>query len=150
MRSQGMFLWVALQIQSLCIMKTDDAIRQALADLPKDLSETFSRILLRSEASGKPYQRLILELVTVAHRPLTMEELREALSVVPGDAVWKRARLFNDVFSTLTCCGSLIVVDEEELTVRLVQHSVKQFLLSGFKDSTNIAFTIDRAKRNMI
>jgi ankyrin repeat domain-containing protein 50 len=53
--SQGMFLWVALQIKSLCVMKTDDAIRQALADLPKDLSETFSRILRRSEALGKPY-----------------------------------------------------------------------------------------------
>ncbi|KAI9854299.1 MAG: hypothetical protein M1813_001292, partial [Trichoglossum hirsutum] len=147
--SQGMFLWVALQIKSLCFMKTDDAILQALADLPKDLSETFSRILLRSEASGKPYQRRILELVTAAHRPLTIEELREALSVVPGNAVWNPAMLLNDVFSTLTCCGSLLIVDEEELTVRLVHHSVKQFLLSGFKDSNNIAFTIGNAKRRM-
>ncbi|KAI9760034.1 MAG: hypothetical protein M1840_002750, partial [Geoglossum simile] len=147
--SQGMFLWVALQIKSLCFMKTDNAILQALADLPKDLSETFSHILLRSEASGKSFQRRILELVTVAHRPLTIEELREALSVVPGDAVWNPARLLNDVFSTLTCCGSLLIVDEEELTVRLVHHSVKQFLLSGFKDSNNIAFTIGSAKRKM-
>ena len=30
-RSQGMFLWVALQIISLCAMKTDEGIRQALA-----------------------------------------------------------------------------------------------------------------------
>jgi ankyrin repeat domain-containing protein 50 len=85
----------------------------------------------------------------VAHRPLTVEELREALSVVPGDAVWDLATLLNDVFSTLTCCGSLLIVDEEELTVRLVHHSAKQFLLSGFKDSTNIAFTIDSAKKKM-
>src|SRR5271170_2060402 len=148
-KSQGMFLWVALQIESLCAMKTDDAIRQALADLPQDLSETFSRILRRSEGLGKLYQRLILELVTVAHRPLTTEELREALSVVPGDAVWNPAKLLNDVYSTLACCGSLVTIDEEELTVRLVHHSVKQFLLSGFKDSTNIAFTIDSAKRKM-
>ncbi|KAI9768828.1 MAG: hypothetical protein M1840_004642 [Geoglossum simile] len=147
--SQGMFLWVALQIKSLCLMKTDDATLQALADLPKDLSETFSHILLRSEASGKPYQRRILELVTAAHRPLTIEELREALSVVPGDIVWNPARLLNDIFSTLTCCGSLLIVDEEELTVRLVHHSVKQFLFSGFKDSNNIAYTIDSAKREM-
>ena len=147
--SQGMFLWVALQIQSLCAMKTDDSIRQGLADLPKDLSETFSRILRRSEALGKPYQRRILELVTVARRPLTTEELREALSVVPGDVIWNPARLLNDVFSTLICCGSLIIVDEEELTVRFVHHSVKQFLLSRFSDSTNIAFTTDNAERKM-
>ena len=115
--SQGMFLWVALQIKSLCAMKTDDDIRDALADLPKDLLETFSRILRRLEGLGGPYQRRILELVTVARRPLTTEELREALSVVPGDAVWNPARLLNDVYSTLTCCGCLLTVDEEELTI---------------------------------
>jgi ankyrin repeat domain-containing protein 50 len=130
-------------------MKTDDAIRQALADLPKDLLETFSCILQRLEGLGKPYQRLILELVTVAYCPLTTEELREALSVVLGNAVWNPAKLLNDVYSTLACCGSLLTVDEEELTIRLVHHSVKQFLLSRFKDLTNIAFTVDSAKRKM-
>jgi ankyrin repeat protein len=147
--SQGMFLWVALQIESLCDMKTDDAIRQALADLPKDLSETFLRILRKSEGSGKPYQKRILELVTVAHRPLTVEELRDALSVVPGDAVWNPSRLLNDIHFILTCCGSLFTVDEEERTIRLVHHSVKQFLLSGFKDSANRAITIDSANKTM-
>lgn len=147
--SQGMFLWVALQIRSLCAMKTDDSIRQGLADLPKDLSETFSRILRRSELLGKLYQRRILELVTVARRPLTTEELREALSVVPGDDIWNPAKLLNDIFAALACCGSLIIADEEELTVRFVHHSVKQFLLSSFRDSTRIAFTTDNAERKM-
>jgi len=147
--SQGMFLWVALQIESLCDMKTDYAIRQALADLPKNLSETFLRILRKSEGSGKPYQKRILELVTVAHRPLTAEELREALSVVPGDAVWNPSRLLNDIHFILACCGSLFTVDEEERTIRLVHHSVKQFLLSGFKDSANRAITIDSANKTM-
>ncbi|KAH0547752.1 hypothetical protein FGG08_000009 [Glutinoglossum americanum] len=147
--SQGMFLWVALQIKSLGFMETDGAIFRALADLPKDLSETFTRILLRSEALGKPYQRRILELVTVAYRPLTIEELREALSVVPGDTIWEPKEHFNDVFSILTCCGSLLVVDEETLTVRLAHHSIRQFLLSGFKDSNNIPFKIDEARRRM-
>ncbi|KAH9205014.1 hypothetical protein DL95DRAFT_318379 [Leptodontidium sp. 2 PMI_412] len=147
--AQGMFLWVALQIESLCAEKTDEAICQALADLPKDLSETFSRILRKSEDLGKPYQRRILELVTVAHRPLTTEELREALSVVPGDTTWNPARLLNELYSTLTCCGSLITVDEEELTIRLVHHSVKQFLLSGSKDSNGMPFTIDSAHKRI-
>ncbi|RYP73128.1 hypothetical protein DL771_003764 [Monosporascus sp. 5C6A] len=147
--AQGMFLWVALQIESLCAAKTDEAIRQALADLPKDLPETFSRILQRSGESGKHYQTRTFELVTVAHRPLTTEELRESLSVVPGDAVWNPARLLNDVNSALACCGSLITVDEEASTVRLVHHSVKQFLLDGFKMSTGAIFTIESANRTM-
>ncbi|KAK0513020.1 hypothetical protein JMJ35_005037 [Cladonia borealis] len=146
--SKGMFLWTALQIDSLCYMKTDDTIRQALRDFPKDLSETFSRILHRSRELGEPYQKRILELVTAAQRPLTAEELREALSVVPGDATWNPAKALNDVFSVLTCCGSLLIKDEEDFTIRFVHHSVKQFLLDGGKAS-EAAITTHGAKRTM-
>ncbi len=146
--SKGMFLWTALQIDSLCYMKTDDTVRQALRDLPKDLSETFSRILNRSRELGEPYQKRILELVTAAQRPLTAEELREALSVVPGDATWNPAKALNDVFSVLTCCGSLLITDEEDFTIRFVHHSVKQFLLEGGK-ACEAAITTHGAKRTM-
>lgn len=128
-KSQGMFLWVALQIISLCTMKTDFAIRQALLDLPRDLSETFARILARSGVEGQPYQKRILELLIVARRPLQLEELREALSVVEGNIDWDPALLLNNVYSTLACCGCLVTVDEEELTVRFVHHSFQQYLL---------------------
>ncbi len=146
--SKGMFLWTALQIESLCFMKTDATIRQALRHLPKDLSETFSRILNRSRGLGEPYQKRILELVTAAQRPLTADELGEAMSVVPGDSTWNPARRLNNVFSVLTCCGSLLIIDEEDLTIRLVHHSVKQFLLDGYKEGKT-AFTIHGAKRTM-
>ena len=149
-KSQGMFLWVALQITSLCAMKTDDTIRHALENLPKDLSETYSRILLRSEKLGKYYQRAILELITVARRPLIAEELREALSVVPGDTNWDPAKLVNDIDSTLACCGSLIIVDEEQPTVRFIHHSVKQFLLNGTTDLTKGWVIMNDAEKRMI
>ncbi|PQE30756.1 hypothetical protein CJF32_00005960 [Rutstroemia sp. NJR-2017a WRK4] len=148
--AQGMFLWVALQIESLCAEKTDKAIRQALENLPKSLSETFSRILAKSLNFAESYQARILKLVTIAQRPLTTEELREALSVNPGDTNWNPATLLNDLYSTLTCCGSLIIVDEEEMTVRLVHHSVKNFLLCSAEDSSGIPFTIDCAHMEMV
>jgi ankyrin repeat domain-containing protein 50 len=85
----------------------------------------------------------------MAYRLLITEELREALSVISGDAVWNLVKLFNDVYSTLACCGSLVTVDKKKLTIRLVYHSVKQFLVSGFKNSSNIAFTVNSAKRKM-
>ncbi|KAL8402586.1 hypothetical protein RB596_009090 [Gaeumannomyces avenae] len=147
--AQGMFLWVALQIESLCTAKTDEAIRQALADLPKDLPSTFSRILRKSETLGKDYQRQTFKLVIAAQRPLTTDELREALSVKPGDTDWKPAQLLNDIYSALACCGSLVTVDEEDFTVRLVHHSVKQFLLGGFRSSSSGVFTLDSAMRTM-
>jgi ankyrin repeat protein len=128
-RSQGMFLWVVLQIETLCMMDSDHAIRQALEDLPNNLRETFSRILQRSERPGILTQRAVLELITAAHSPLTTEQIREALSVVPGNTVWDPSRLPNDINAMLACCGCLITLDEEELTVRLVHSSFKQFLL---------------------
>ena len=145
--SQGMFLWVALQIESLCMMESDEEIRQALADLPKDLSETFSRTL-RSK-SKHTRQKEILAIMTVAQAPLTLQQLREALCVVPGDLDWNPDRLLNNMYNTLASCGSLVAVDEEELTIHLVHHSVKQFLLGEFKDSTETLVNVDDAHQLM-
>ncbi|EJT68933.1 hypothetical protein GGTG_13522, partial [Gaeumannomyces tritici R3-111a-1] len=147
--AHGMFLWVALQIESLCSAKTDEAIRQALADLSKDLPSTFSRILQKSESLGKDYQQKTLKLVIAARHPLTTDELREALSVNPGNTDWNPAQLLNDVYSALACCGSLVTVDEEDFTVRLVHHSVKQFLLGGLGSSSGGMFTLGSAMATM-
>lgn len=120
-------------------METDNAIRLALENLPKGLPETFERILQRSEKTGSSpsYQRPILELLSVAQRPLTVDELREALSVHPGDTNWDPSRLLNNIMRILACCGSLVCIDEEELTLRLVHHSVKQYLLGGLIQTQN-------------
>jgi ankyrin repeat protein len=147
--SQGMFLWVALQIKSLYLEKTDEDIRKALVDLPESLSKTFTRILRRYQVQGDSYQKRILELVSVASRSLTTEELREALSVVPGDTTWNPAWVPYEMYSTLALCGSLVTVDEEELTVRLIHHSVVTFLHSGSIESVGIPFTEDNANNRM-
>ena len=130
--SQGMFLWVVLQLESLCFMKTDDAIRNALRNLPQNLDQTYHQILQYSRYKAETYQQPILGLVAVARRPLTVKELQEALSVTRGDATWNRAKLLNDVYSTLACCGCLVLVEEDELTVRFVHHTVNHFLRNNF------------------
>jgi ankyrin repeat protein/DNA replication protein DnaC len=147
--SQGMFLWTALQIQSLCSMKTDHAIRKALADLPKDLSETFARILRKSGSSNPALQIRTLQLVLAAYRPLTTDELREALSVTPGDATWDPSRLLNDVYSALACCGCVLAVDEETFTVGVIHHSVKQYISGGLDGVKHVGFSFEEAQREL-
>jgi hypothetical protein len=147
--SQGMFLWAALQIQSLCGMKTDHAIRKALADLPKDISQTYARILEKSGSSDPLLQAKTLQVVLAAERPLTTEELKEALSVIPGDADWNPSKMLNDVYSALSCCGCLLTVDEEESTVRVVHHSVRQYIIHGLEDAKHMSFSIDDAQRTL-
>jgi ankyrin repeat protein len=147
--SQGMFLWVALQIQSLCSMKTDHAIREALADLPRDLPQTYARILRQSGSSDPSLQAKTLQLVLAAYRLLTTEELREALSVTPGDATWNPSKRLNDVQSALACCGCLLTVDEEDLTVRVMHHSVEQYILRGADSVAHMGFPIEDARTTM-
>jgi ankyrin repeat domain-containing protein 50 len=67
----------------------------------------------------------IFELVAAAQRPLTSEELRDAISVVPGETAWNVQKLVNDMRNTLDGCGSLLVVDEEHSTVHFAHHSVR-------------------------
>ncbi|CAN9134506.1 unnamed protein product [Alternaria alternata] len=127
--SQHMFLWVTLQIQSICMMQTDHDIREALTELPQDLSGIYSRILRQATRPGQPLQSDIFKLILSARRPLTTQEMREALSVTPGNTRWDPAKILNSIYPALTSCGCLITIDEEEHTVRTVHPSVNQFLL---------------------
>ena len=67
-------------------------------------------------------------MVSAARRPFTLEELREAISIEPGNTTWKTAKLVNDVKKSLACCGSLLVIDEELSTIHFAHSSVKQHL----------------------
>ncbi|CAI6332832.1 unnamed protein product [Periconia digitata] len=151
--SQGMFLWVALQIKSLCAMQSDGEIREALQHLPEGLSETYEDILRKrnkiTKATLAKYQRRIFELIIAARRPLTIYEIEEALSIVPGTATPDIAQSLNNIYATLSCCGCLVVVDEEELTVRLVHPSLRQFLVEQYESPVGSCFTVAHAHRTM-
>lgn len=43
----------------------------------------------------------IFDLVVAAQRPVTIEELREAISIKPGDTTWDASRLVNDMLKPL-------------------------------------------------
>lgn len=99
----------------------------ALANLPKGLSETFTESCRDPEVGNPTLQEQRLQAVLAAHRHLTTDESREALSVIPGDATWGPSNIPNNVYSVLAYGGCLIVIGEEELTVRVVHQCVKQY-----------------------
>ncbi|KAH8703398.1 hypothetical protein BGW36DRAFT_288956 [Talaromyces proteolyticus] len=124
--AQGMFLWVVLQIDSICDEESDDAILTALRELPPDLPAVYDRILQKKLQSK--YRDKTLQLVASAYRPLTLGELREALSVTPGDNVMDTTKFINDIQKTVSCCGGLLELEEEALTVHFVHPSAIQHL----------------------
>ena len=79
--------------------------------------------------------------MVAARRPLTVEEIREALSVEPGEKAWNADKLINNMQKVLDCCGSLVIIDEELWTVHFAHHSIKQHLISN-AEGTNSAFAL--------
>ena len=134
--AKGMFLWASLQIECLCFQKSDKQIRIALSKLPRGLPDLFARLLYeaaKDDDDAKHDQIRVLELVVSAVRPLQEEEMREALSVIPGNTNWDASQLVNNIRSLLVCCGSLLILDEEDRSIRLIHHSVLQHLEENYR-----------------
>ena len=143
------------QIESICAQNTDHDILESLKDLPRGLPATFRRILgrlRRSDAINMKLARSIFSVVAAAQRPLMLEEVREAISIVPGDTHWDNSRLVNDIEKSLESCGSLIVVDEEQFTVQFAHSSVRSHLLSDPMDVDDVReyhITLEQANFDM-
>jgi hypothetical protein len=57
--------------------------------------------------------------------------------------------MINDITSALACCGSVLIVDEEEQTVRFVHHSFEQFLLERWRTADDVQFTRESAHKSI-
>ncbi|RHZ54012.1 NACHT domain protein [Aspergillus thermomutatus] len=148
--AQGMFLWATLLLDCICMEQTDEAILQALESLPQSLSETFTRVLQQAGASNLRHRHRIVQIVMAARRPLSVEELGEALSVIPGDTTWEPAQQINNIYAALASCKCLIIIDEEEQTVRFAHHSVKQFFIAqGDEPGNTNPINPDEANKEM-
>ena len=127
----GRFLWVHFQLRTICAQKSDANIITALDNLPRDLPQTYERILsANTEADDIDICKRIFLWVATAKRPLTLDELREAIGIEPLQQNWDSSRFVNDMSQAITCCGSLTFVEEEHQAVHFTHYSVKQYLLS--------------------
>jgi hypothetical protein len=148
------FLWVALQLQAICD-EDENTIHEALDNLPKSLPEVFHNILKRAENPGRRYQMHILQTLVAAFRPLTTSEFAEALSLAENNATASlrfQSRQLEEIREVLSSCGSLVMIDEQDLTVHLVHQSVRQFLLGEMADTHDYRewqFSSDTANLHM-
>ena len=131
---EGMFLWADLMLKELKWCPTVDWMHETLNDLPKGLDTTYQRILQRLEMT---LNRATLDLchkvlmwVVSAFRPLSRQELREALSIhyqLRSNKILssKEALLYSDK-EMILFCGSLVTVRND--TIQLIHLSTKEFL----------------------
>ncbi|KAH7161651.1 hypothetical protein EDB81DRAFT_925251 [Dactylonectria macrodidyma] len=148
--ANGMFLWVSLQLDLICSETSDHSIRESIKSMPRDLTEVYKRVLSKaSSEDSKAFNVRVFKFLVAAIEPLTTEQLREAISVCPGDTIWKRSHQINSIQAVLRFCGSLIQVDEEEDTVCFIHHSAKSFCLRPADDSYAWLFTTNEAHKEM-
>lgn len=143
------FIWVTFQIADICEETCDEGIRRALLSLPEDLATTYTRALRKihkRETSFSLVQK-IFKWMVCATRPLSMDEIKEAISISPLDKYLDPGKITTDDSKILKACANLAALDNDEGTIRFAHHSVKEFLLSAPADSiTNIHFRLSDAE----
>ncbi|KAK3619913.1 hypothetical protein LTR22_025799 [Elasticomyces elasticus] len=110
--ANGMFRWAACQLDTLAGCVTRGKIRQALAELPKSLDETYERILCAIDKGEHAEEALkILIWLTYAERPLTATEVLQVTGIVMGyDHHFDEDEVLEEPNDILRICSSLVSV----------------------------------------
>ncbi|KAN0139487.1 hypothetical protein V8E53_002988 [Lactarius tabidus] len=138
-RADGMFRWVYCQLDALqhCFPPN---LRQYLNELPETLDETYERILKGINKAQKDNAHRLLQCLTVAVRPLLVEELAELLAfdfqaTTPGGVPTLKEdwRWDDEEEAVLSTCSSLIIIITrgDSRVVQFSHFSVKEFLTSS-------------------
>ncbi|KAK3312045.1 hypothetical protein B0H66DRAFT_595702 [Apodospora peruviana] len=138
--AQGMFLWVALEIEDVCFQCSDAAIRAVLQDLPRDLTETFDRALKRILIRGrrtKDVARRVFQILSGTKRVLGLSELREAASVVFIHHTVKKFILTSHSSSTAGTELAQFHFNLEEVDHNLGEICVTYLELNDFKTTVS-------------
>jgi len=140
--SSPRFRWVYCQLENLR-QSLAPSVRRILAELPESLDGTYERILHEIPKSNRVHAHRLLQCLTVAVRPLRVEELAEVLAVeldttegIPK--LNENLRWEDQEQAVLSACSSLIAVVEDHLpqddhssrVVQFAHFSVKEFLTS--------------------
>lgn len=121
-----------MQLDAICSEASDHDIRKALKSLPRDLNETYARILKNSaRLDHKSRHVRLFKFIAAAFEPLNLGQIQDVLGVAIGDTSWDPSKRINDIMRILRFCGSLIMVDEEERTVRFIHHTSRSFCLGS-------------------
>ncbi|PVI05552.1 hypothetical protein DM02DRAFT_668201 [Periconia macrospinosa] len=141
--AQGMFLWARFQVLEIAEAFSESDIQEALDNLPKDLGETYMRIVQKAYRRGGT-QRIelinkICRWLACAQRPLKIEELEEAIAIEKTDTYLHRDRIaLGSGHRLVGACGNLVTIHDADGTVDFAHHTVKQFMCTKTLGNTLI------------
>lgn len=128
--ADGMFRWVACQLDHLCELTNDAARRRALKSLPRGLTSTYERILDRVNESNEDGRILVqrtLRWLTGTSEPLSNEALCEVVTIKQDDVRLDRDSI-PDEDDILRLCSSLVRRSPYTNVIEIAHFTVKEFL----------------------
>ncbi|KAI3009640.1 hypothetical protein CBS147346_1978 [Aspergillus niger] len=128
-KSQGMFQWTYLQLKQLEKCVSPEAIQECLGTLPKTLDDTYDKLLEEIENSP-PHDRDLalraLKWVLAARKPLSREDLLEAVRINPDIMTTELCTPISDD-ALLALCRNFLVIDTERDVWRISHLSVAEY-----------------------
>ena len=124
-----------LHTQAVLTEPTLGGMEEALEKMPCGLNEALEITLQRIECQPNGRKNLgmsTLMWLAYAERPFRMAELADALAIRLGSEKFN-PRLRPSRRQMVDCCMGLVTVDEESGIIRLVHHSVHEYLHSHHK-----------------
>jgi len=110
------FRWAACQLDSLRSCLNVHGLRKRLASLPKDLDETYARILSNIDEDYRRDALKILQWLTYSARPLRLEEVAEVITIdVEESPRFDPEKRYPEPRDVWTICSSLISLEDEAL-----------------------------------
>lgn len=125
-RANGLFLYAKLAMDAF--LEPGARVNSVLAHLPQDLNALYTDLLhehARRSGVAPNIQRLILQSVTHAVRPLRLLELAEMIKVCSADGASRDLKATKDLIRA--ACGPLLEILADE-TVSVVHHSFTEYL----------------------
>ncbi|EHK48434.1 hypothetical protein TRIATDRAFT_236441, partial [Trichoderma atroviride IMI 206040] len=142
--ADGMFLWVAFQVDELSLQHCDDDIRKAIHNLPKDLEETFDRAVGRIVSRGNEnIAQRVFRWVAAAAEPLSLDQLKEVIFIEIGQQYSKAERQSNGIDHIGSWCENLVHIDEEFKTVQFAHRTIQQFFSKKPSTARHNQFYLD-------
>ena len=134
MSFESRFLFASLHIKAVLRGTTISWRKKVLESIKAGagLGDAYGATLERIRAQGVEKTKLAMATLTWAchsERPLQVDELCHALAVETGAKDFDSENI-PSIGTLLHCCQGLITVDKEALTVRLIHHTVQEYLCS--------------------
>lgn len=140
-----------LQLDYICGLKSDRAIKEALIKLPSGIYPTYDEILRQlctKRPGGIDDMKLILHWLQNSIVPLTLQQIAEIISIRDGDRALDKSGIATDPMDLVASLGSLVSLYTQDTSktlyedlrgpyltfITLAHYSVEEYLRSGEMD----------------